>query len=433
MIAYWLLRSEAVNTLKNRLLDSTLNSQAITHAASSITSAARKVNIVSRMKRKNELTEKFVRDSLVFAGTSVGTLLKNHGERQLPKYADLSLKEKHVVGMCLNSTIDLSDETRDGQRRFFTDDQWKEMNKLYSLNLKHKKYHDYKKKLKGINKMLENLNIDNGYKKAISLEIENLNGEDESLYNIYAHVINIYRKRREALLNHKKTSTELDSLVKFWSGIFESLFPENKDHIYCKWGESKSFLNEYKIDCRVVIIKNEREVDLMDTEAARYLYQKKTNDDHLKLCVESKDILDYLVNSSTTFNPKKTFIFMIQIRQNCCDIKYLRLCDDGLYCLQAYDSLSIPFSIVDFAKQSPSWFSSLFFLKNNCEKLALHCNDFNSNKGYASHFNRKSRKEPSSNYKSWVRGSFYPPVENELPMKPANLYGDVEQKKQKNQ
>lgn len=46
----------------------------------------------------------------------------------------------------------------------------------------------------------------------------------------------------------------------------------------------------------------------MDIEMARYFYQQKSNDNHLKLCIESKDIVDYLAIDSTTFNPKKALV-----------------------------------------------------------------------------------------------------------------------------
>lgn len=220
-----------------------MKGQAFGRILRSSTSASRKVNIVNSMKRKNELTQKSERDSMVFAGTTVGTLLKNHGERQLSNYANLSFMEKHVVGMCLNSVIDLSNESQDSQRRFFTASQWKEMKKKYSVKSKHHKVPYYQEKLKGINKLLRSLDIDDGYKKARSLESEHLNSEDESLYGIYAHVINIFRKRKIALQNSNKSNTELDCLVKFWSEIIESLFPDNKDHIYCKWEESKTSFN----------------------------------------------------------------------------------------------------------------------------------------------------------------------------------------------
>lgn len=335
--------------------------------------------------------------------------------------------------MCLNSIIDLSDESKDSQRRFFSDKQWEEIKKKYSTKVKYENSNSYDEKLKKINKSLRKLDIDDGYKKARAAEVENLNGEDESLYSIYAHVINIYRKRSAALKDSKSSNTELDCLVKFWSEIIESLFPDNKNRIYCKWGESKAFHNGFRIDCRIIIKKEEDEIDLMDVEAARYFYQQKSNDDHLKLCIESKDIVDYLATYSTTFNPKKILVFMLQICQNRCEIKHLHLCDDGLYCLESYASLSLPFSVVDFAKQSPSWFNALFSLKKNCEKLAQRFNDFDKRKDYATHFNRQTKKKPVPDYKTWVRGSFYPPAENILPISPENLYGADESKKQKNQ
>ncbi|CAO0795941.1 unnamed protein product [Mucor circinelloides] len=77
-------------------------------------------------------------------------------------------------------------------------------------------------------------------------------------------------------------NTELDDLVKFWSEVFESLFANNRYNITCKWGESQANHSEYKIDIRVIAIKGASEVDLIVVEAAKYLSNKKTNNDQYK-------------------------------------------------------------------------------------------------------------------------------------------------------
>lgn len=71
--------------------------------------------------------------------------------------------------------------------------------------------------------------------------------------------------------------------------------------------------NFFKIDCRLIFFHNEKLVDLTKMEAARYMTAKKTNDDHLKLAIESKDILDYLLKNSNNFDHKQFRIPVIQI------------------------------------------------------------------------------------------------------------------------
>lgn len=106
-------------------------------------------------------------------------------------------------------------------------------------------------------------------------------------------------------------SAKLDGLVKFWSKVFESLFADSKYNITCKWGESQAHCNEYKIDVRVVVVKGSDEVNLVDVEAARYLSNKKTNNDHLQLAIESKGILDHIIKQVHSFDPHKTLVYRI--------------------------------------------------------------------------------------------------------------------------
>lgn len=63
----------------------------------------------------------------------------------------------------------------------------------------------------------------------------------------------------------------------------------------------------------MIYFYDKKEIDLIDLEAARYMVAQKINDDHLKLSVESKDILDFLVTNSCTFDPELVEIFMLQV------------------------------------------------------------------------------------------------------------------------
>lgn len=76
--------------------------------------------------------------------------------------------------------------------------------------------------------------------------------------------------------------------------------------------------NLFKIDCRIIFFYDEKLVDLTNMEAARYMIaKKKTNDDHLKLAIESKDILDYLIKNSNNFDHTRFCVPMIQICSKC--------------------------------------------------------------------------------------------------------------------
>lgn len=121
------------------------------------------------MKRKNKDSRKTERDNLLFNGVCVGTLLKNHAERQVSIYNHLNNKEKPVVSLCQNSIIDLSDETNDSQRRFFSDEQWKDTKKTYSNKFKYNNTSEYPNKLKIIDTILRKTGLDGRYKKVREL------------------------------------------------------------------------------------------------------------------------------------------------------------------------------------------------------------------------------------------------------------------------
>ncbi|RCH92125.1 hypothetical protein CU098_008801, partial [Rhizopus stolonifer] len=422
-LAYWTLRNKMTVAHNTSLRCSEIEYAVSKRALATATSIKKKATRITMMKRQAEIPKHEV-DGLKFNDISVGTTIKRHGEFCAKTYHELNKKQQHVAALCLNSIIDLSDQTKDGQRYLFTDEQWEKIKEKYSVKMKHDKQL-FKPLFKNIDKALRNLNLDKAYKIARIAEVNALNSDQEHQYNIYSHIINIYRRKRRALNNDNKTNTELDGLVKFWSEVFESLFADNKHNITCKWGESQAYHNEYKIDVRIVVVKGSFEIDLIDVEAARCLYNQKTNDDHLKLAIESKGILDHIVKQSSSFNPRKTVVFMIQICQNQCQVKTLRLCDRGLYCIQHQADLSLPSTPIEFSKNSCSWFAILESIKNTAIKLVEHLNK-DEPKSYDAHFGRPN-DDNADHYEDWIRGSFFPPAETTDPLiLPDPLYGSVD-------
>lgn len=77
-----------------------------------------------------------------------------------------------------------------------------------------------------------------------------------------------------------------------------------------------SLHNGFKIDRRLIFFYNDKQIGLTNIEAARYMAAQKTNRDHLKLAIQSKDILDYLVKNSSSFDHKQVFVPMIQLCRN---------------------------------------------------------------------------------------------------------------------
>ncbi|KAI7863862.1 hypothetical protein BDF14DRAFT_1840574 [Spinellus fusiger] len=319
-----------------------------------------KLSSISKLKRKENASFKIEYDSILFDNSSVGTILKNAAEHQFFVYKDLSDKQQHVIGMSLNSIIDISDETKDSQKQYFTETQWRTIKSTYKTK-KSSPSDEFEELLTNINKEIKEPDLKKAYILARRSELNNLNSDKEWIFAVYSHIINIYRKKT-TILQPARNSTELDCLIKIWGEILET------------WGESQSSHNGYKIDCRIIYIHNDKEVDICDVEAARYMFTKKTNNDHLKLCIESKDIIDFIVKNSSNFDPEEVNIYMIQICANICEVKSLRLCDKGLYCVESLYDLTVPTSI-DFGKISNEWFSSLLLLKENCLKISKYINE----------------------------------------------------------
>ncbi|KAG2191189.1 hypothetical protein INT47_005850 [Mucor saturninus] len=385
---------------------------------------------VAAMKRKVEEEKRVEKHQLQVNGVCVGTTLKNKAEDLVRNYNSLNCKAKHVVGMSLNSIIDLSDDSSQSQKQYFSEEEWDHIKEHYRTKDRFVKIRKFKC-LHPLNKKLKRLDLVATYTLARKLELENLEGPDEIVFKIYAMIVDLYRFHSEFLKFKLNDPTELDYLMKVWGGIFEVLFPD-KDKVYCKWGESMSEHNEYKIDCRLVYFYKSKHIDLTNMEAARYMSTKKTNDDHLKLSIESKDILDYLIKNSASLDPKQVHVPMIQLCKNQCDVNKLYLGDDGLYCADNFFSLTLPLDPREFARQSTKWFQKLFSLREYVVKL-LHLFTDVDQKTYDMHFSRdKGKEKEQPDYSSWTRGSFYPPINDDSPLYvPNNLYGDYQEKYKK--
>lgn len=169
------------------------------------------------------------------------------------------------------------------------------------------------------------------------MELDHLDCPDESLYYIYSHIINLYRKRRDVSKPKSiKSPTEYDYVIKVWGNILESPFPENK--IYVKWGESLSAACEedFKVDARIIVQVNDIEYDLANVEASREMTNQKIDDDRLKLIIESNCVLDHITKNTPSINLEDLRVLFIQLSGNQCDVSLLTLAAPGLYVVNEY-------------------------------------------------------------------------------------------------
>ncbi|KAI8887846.1 hypothetical protein K501DRAFT_36144 [Backusella circina FSU 941] len=59
-------------------------------------------------------------DPVLFGSKSVGTILKNAGEKESQRFWSLKKRQQHLIGLCLNSVLDLT-----GQKELFQQDEWR--------------------------------------------------------------------------------------------------------------------------------------------------------------------------------------------------------------------------------------------------------------------------------------------------------------------
>ncbi|KAI9350461.1 hypothetical protein BD770DRAFT_159045 [Pilaira anomala] len=253
----------------------------------------------------------------------------------------------------------------------FSNDEWNIIATKYSKVQRLRKKEDIENKLKDINKKLNEFDLNKAYIKARSLECKSLGSPDESLYAIYAHILKVYRKRKEILNKNQTNSTEYDAFAKIWAEIFEDAFG-SKNRIL-KWGESigestkdemeKAGINKkvkgYKVDCRILTLIEEREHDLLNCEASRSLTQQKVLDDKLKLILETKCNLDHLILSCPNANPRSIRMNYCQVCANKMNVNSLRLVGPGIYIAESIGNLDIPISVAKFKENSAQWFALL--------------------------------------------------------------------------
>ncbi|KAG0176927.1 hypothetical protein DFQ29_005461 [Apophysomyces sp. BC1021] len=115
---YWNLRLEGAMELKKQ---STITSMKNSILDSLITSTAE-----SSTSNKEQ-------DKMLFGNASHGAIKLNNCE-------NLTKKEKYTMGLCLNSILNLADETEDSQKQLFSDGRW---NLLKAKHMKSKAFHLY--------------------------------------------------------------------------------------------------------------------------------------------------------------------------------------------------------------------------------------------------------------------------------------------------
>ncbi|ORX44598.1 hypothetical protein DM01DRAFT_1411273 [Hesseltinella vesiculosa] len=351
-------------------------------------------------------------DKIYFGGESPATIIKKQGIKLLNDNTP-----GFVRNLCLNSILDLADNSQHSQRQFFTDQEWDLLKRKFLKMKRSKLTKDIETCIDVINKGFKSLNLRKALWRARKQEHEN-QGDVSTVAAIYCQLINVYMNHAY-LFEDDESLTEADWLAKLWMPIFEALFAGS--HVRLKWGESalpcSTILKKQaqddkhviglKIDCRFMA----NSIDVGTAEAARNMTPQKITSDHAKLLVEAKLILDTFATRLPLLPAGDLKVYCVQICRQYADILCLDLVDNGLYVATPFARLSLPSSLVLFTSMAKDWFDSALQLKKRCLDLEKHTHIFSKGKkrSFGDHFDRPVAFEPNAK-RSWIRGTFFESV-----------------------
>ncbi|CEP20152.1 hypothetical protein [Parasitella parasitica] len=266
--------------------------------------------------------------------------------------------------------------------------------------------------------------------------------QEETYFKIYAHVISVMKLHPEYWEAQSQHTTEANTCIQIWSPIIDSILEHSTLKIM--WGDSvngqssiakkaNQELNKKcigdKIDFRVCLKDQNKLFDLLNGEISKNQSSSKKffDDDHAKLCRESKIISDQFHSSPHVKNKDKQALKVrgIQLCGIEGEITQTSLVDEGLYTFSVLGSLRPPTSEDNFYRLRTS-IKRLFEVKRSCLALAR---TYRKMKEVRKFFekniakNRNTRQSPDSNsdveddnavieaakYIGWVRGSWFPP------------------------
>ncbi|ORY91394.1 hypothetical protein BCR43DRAFT_499009 [Syncephalastrum racemosum] len=345
---------------------------------------------------------------------SIGTIIKHYGLRGIKCYWALEYEKKCAVLNGLNSILDLSDGSGNGQKHVLLD-EWDFLQSIFAHDLKIEKFDQaVSNDMKNLAKLTRKDKAA-GYKSSRMSELNAVDNELSSAFCIYADIIKLL-STRDNPMNRVKEMTEYDTIVKIWSPVFETLFRDT--HVVLKWGESKLQTDEvrvpagpedhifFKVDLRLILNHRGTEHTLAIVEVARYFQDSKIRHDHSKLLIESKLVLDNMLRHGCS--PGDACVPSLQLCGLRGDFLVLQLEEDGLYvaapvaCLRFPSGVHRLWGLEEMLTTLRAFKSSV---TQNLELLETCINETRNSFG-----KKFSRREPSPRPASitWQRPTWWP-------------------------
>lgn len=181
------------------------------------------------------------KDALLNSGQSAGTKIKHHAQFIYfgHQYHKLDNAQKGSISNGLNSILDLTNHNSgsNDQRSLFTKEElltlnnkWNKAKKWYSLE------DDIQREMKEI-EILARKDMRTAYTKTLSYQIKYALTDKEACFEVYASVLKILFKKKDILNLSKPQFTEADYVINVWSNIFQSVFEDSANDLFCKWLE----------------------------------------------------------------------------------------------------------------------------------------------------------------------------------------------------
>ncbi|CEI87434.1 hypothetical protein RMCBS344292_01847 [Rhizopus microsporus] len=357
-------------------------------------------------------------------------------------YKSLSCSEKNIISNGVNSILDLSDFSSDGQKKLFTKKEWSDLQQTFNSQTQmwKKLEIDVKQDLKLIEKMAVE-DVKQAYIMCLQKQVEHAFTQKEKYFECYAHILKIIQYSASFLFHDNKTKqlTESDYVNRIWAPIFQSYF-RDVPNVRLKWGDSvgedstsikkdsstttsstKNVIGD-KVDLRIISTEGH---DVLNVEFARCADDTKYGEDRRKILRESKNNGDYVYRAACVKKKLKKELksLGIQIAANEGEITETRLVDEGLYISKKIGSLRLPsctadlkvlrvlFERLDEAIRNAVRISNIhvmitkdIILNKNSMDRKRSC-DVSPNRNDKS----KERETNESLYSSWTRGSWFPP------------------------
>ncbi|KAL0074507.1 hypothetical protein F4703DRAFT_1798956 [Phycomyces blakesleeanus] len=206
-------------------------------------------------------------------------------------YNTLNAIEKYYAMLCLNSIIDINDDTF---IKFLKLDSQAHQALITRFNLRKVIIPQPGKDLKNLYKSAEKLTPQQKYKFYITQSFD-LDGDDRKRLIIIAHIYNLLSHKKDDI-QRWKTMSECSLIIKIWSNIFETLFEGSIVNLI--WGDTLN--NSFKVDLRLCLSVEGKNHNISNIEFKKQgKEQRLVKTDACKVLLEAKSILNSIIKRSS--------------------------------------------------------------------------------------------------------------------------------------